>query len=258
MKLHSTLSLALRKTLAPFGLRAIKTTPNKVRGIDPLLDLRYLIQHKAAPVIFDIGANEGETVTEFSRHFPDARIFAFEPFDACFQALKVKFQSRPKITVENLALGETAGTAQLNTFSGSNMNSLLQFDRQEENVLKDFFSPTGNAAVRLDTVDAYCSRNGIAHIDILKTDTQGYDLHVLKGASGMLQQQRITTLLLEVNFIPMYKNQARFHDLHEFLSSHGYRLVDFYNQEQPNGYTAWCDACYIATSATATLSDTGR
>ena len=131
------------------------------------------------------------------------------------------------------------------------MNSLLQLDEQPENVLKDVFKKTGTAVVQLDTIDDYCARNRVKQIDILKSDTQGYDLNVLKGAAKMLKQHQIKTIVLEVNFIPMYKGQPSFQELHEYLSSMEYRLVDFYNQEQPNGYTAWCDACYVVADIAA-------
>jgi hypothetical protein len=72
---------------------------------------------------------------------------------------------------------------------------------------------------------------------------------VLKGAAKLLAAHRITTVQLEVNFVPMYAGQARFDELHEFLTSFGYRLVDFYNQLRTCGYTAWCDACYVAPEA---------
>jgi hypothetical protein len=68
--------------------------------------------------------------------------------------------------------------------------------------------------------------------------------HVLRGATRMLTQQSVKTILLEVNFIPMYKGQPSFIEIHEFVSSFGYRLVDFYNQaRKEDGYTGWCDAC---------------
>jgi hypothetical protein len=88
----------------------------------------------------------------------------------------------------------------------------------------------------------------IPRIDLLKVDTQGYDLQVLKGATKLLAARRIKTVLLEVNFVPMYQRQATFLELHAFISSFGYRLVDFYNQQRSDGYTAWGDACYVATS----------
>ena len=40
---------------------------------------------------------------------------------------------------------------------------------------------TGEVDVSVITLDDYCSELGIARVDLLKIDTQGYDLEVLKG-----------------------------------------------------------------------------
>jgi FkbM family methyltransferase len=36
--------------------------------------------------------------------------------------------------------------------------------------------------VTVTTLDEYCAANGIERIDLLKNDTQGYELEVLRGA----------------------------------------------------------------------------
>jgi FkbM family methyltransferase len=249
MNARNSLVLLLRRLLEPLDIRIVKLTPDKVRGIDPVRDLAFLIGRKANPVVFDVGANDGETVTEFLRTFPKARVVAFEPHTACCEILARKFRDQSTVSIENVALGATHGTSELNLFSGNRMNSLLRFDDTPGNVMTNSFTSTGTVEVRVETLDAYCAEHGVEQIDILKTDTQGFDLQVLKGAAKLLAAHRITTVQLEVNFVPMYAGQARFDELHEFLTSFGYRLVDFYNQLRTGGYTAWCDACYVAPAA---------
>lgn len=56
------------------------------------------------------------------------------------------------------------------------------------------------AKVRLDTVDAFCAEQGIEHIDLLKTDTEGYETSVLRGANSMFEQGRIDFDLAECDF----------------------------------------------------------
>ena len=46
---------------------------------------------------------------------------------------------------------------------------------------------TTEVPVRVETLDGYCERHGIDSIDLLKVDTQGYDLNVLKGAAGRMR-----------------------------------------------------------------------
>ena len=251
MNLRNSLSLLARNCLSVVGLRLVRLSTNKVRGIDPLLDLKSILGGIQHPVIFDVGANDGEMATEFLQHFPHAKLVAFEPFHDCYELLRKIFGARPNIRIEKAALGSTSGTASLNVFSGHRMNSLLDMDQDPENIMRDKFVKTGTEQVSVDTLDEFCSRNKIDHIDALKIDTQGYDLNVLKGASRLLGEHRVKAVLLEVNFIPMYEGQPTFVDIHAFLSSLGYQLVDFYNHTRQNGYVAWCDACYFARGHTA-------
>jgi len=204
----------------------------------------------AAPLTLQIGANDGEMLQDFLRVFPAARVVAFEPYAPCCEILERKFRNRPNVRIQNVALGAERGTSRLNLYSGNRMNSLLRLDDDPGNVMAQSFAPTGTAEVRVETLDAFCAASDIPRIDILKIDTQGFDLQVLKGAAQLLEARRIKTVLLEVNFVPMYERQASFPELHQLLTEAGYRFVDFYNQRRNDGYTAWCDACYVAPDPT--------
>src|SRR5689334_18893057 len=46
---------------------------------------------KSNPVIFDLGANRGDTVATYRELFPKANIYAFEPFPGSFDCLKGRF-----------------------------------------------------------------------------------------------------------------------------------------------------------------------
>jgi hypothetical protein len=59
----------------------------------------------------------------------------------------------------------------------------------------------GGPTVQVTTLDAFCNRERIASIDILKTDTEGYDARVLSGARRMLSEKRIHCVVSEVGFI---------------------------------------------------------
>ena len=60
------------------------------RGIDWVWDLRRLCVGGGAPMVFDIGANEGQTTVQVLRHFPNATVHAFEPVRNTFNILQQK------------------------------------------------------------------------------------------------------------------------------------------------------------------------
>jgi FkbM family methyltransferase len=247
MTIRNLVNLGIRNFFGLFKLRLIRLSPTKIRGIDPLVDVAFLLGNKRDPLCVDVGANDGETAANFLKQFPGAKLIAFEPFEQCCQILRSKFATNSNVRVETLALGASTGRTYLNLYSADRMNSLLQLDPMPENIMKSKFSHKGTADICVDTLDHFCRANTIYYIDVMKVDTQGYDLNVLKGASSLLKEQRVHVILLEINFIPMYRHQPSFTDLHEFLVSNGYRFVDFYNQVHHRGYTAWCDACYVAS-----------
>lgn len=245
---RNSLIILLQRFLSPLNLRLVKLNADKVRGIDVMRDLSFLLEGKREPIVFDVGANDGETTQDFLRVFPAARVVAFEPYAKCCAELEEKFRGRPNVRVQNVALGAARGSSLLHLYSGNRMNSLLALDEDPANPMRQGFTATGTAEVRLEALDAFCADHGFTYVDVLKIDTQGYDLQVLKGAAKLLQARRIRTVLLEANFVPMYQRQASFGELHEFLSSCGYRLVDLYNPMRTGGFTAWCDVCYVAAS----------
>ena len=232
--------------LDTLDLRLVRLATDQVRGHDPYRDLAWLLRRRPHPVILDVGANDGETVATFLRRFPDARILAFEPYAPLYQRLRRRFRHATTVETLNVALGATSGTARLHLYSGHRMNSLLRLDADPANPMASGFAEKGSVSVPVATVDDVARERRLPRIDILKVDTQGYDLEVLRGAGSQLAARRVGAVLLEVNFVPMYERQASFTELHAFLSGHGYRLVDFYNHQRSAGVTAWCDACYAA------------
>jgi hypothetical protein len=100
--------------------------------------------------------------------------------------------------------------------------------------------------VDVTTVDDFCRQEGIEGIDVLKADTQGYELNVLRGASDLMRRNRIGALVLETNFVPHYEGQALFPEIHSHLSDRGFQLVGLYQPSRSHVYSLnWCDALFI-------------
>jgi FkbM family methyltransferase len=166
--------------------------------------------------IFDVGANVGQSATAFATSFPNAIIHSFEPFPAPFHELEttsIRFTGR--ITPWQLALGdqEIAIETSVDPISNSQLNMV---------------SPgSGGATIEVTTLDAFCYRERITSIDILKTDTEGYDARVLRGAGRMLSEKRIHCIVSEVGFVGD-RHHTPFEHVYEFLNSYGYQLAGLY------------------------------
>jgi hypothetical protein len=87
---------------------------------------------------------------------------------------------------------------------------------------------TTTEQITVDTIDSFCSENGIEHIDILKTDTEGYDIEVLRGAEGMLKRGRVSLVVAECTFDSADTRHTSFFALHEVLAARGFLFFGLY------------------------------
>lgn len=148
-------------------------------------------------VLFDVGANDGDTAVQFRRAFPNAKIFAFEPNKETYELLLSNCRT-DNIVCENIALGEFEETRELVRYHNDPVTphaSLYQdvfLNLHMENQIE-------KSKVRLTTLDNYTNEHKIDYIDFLKIDTEGHDLFVLKGATTLLNENRIGLIQFEFN-----------------------------------------------------------
>jgi FkbM family methyltransferase len=193
--------------------------------------------------IFDVGANGGEITSKYADLFPEAKVFAFEPFPDSFTILESKFSGNKRIQCFQLAIGAVDSKGTLFVNRNVDTNSLLSSgkmglssDQQVENV--------GSIQVIIGTIDTFCLERHIESIDILKLDIQGGELSALMGAKELLSRRRIRLIYTEAYFKKQYEDQPLFHDISKFLGQYGYQLQDLYNPIYGKGNLVWCDAIF--------------
>lgn len=93
-----------------------------------------------------------------------------------------------------------------------------------------FVSHEAQEKVPIETLDSFCERNGISHIDFLKIDTEGFDLNIMLGAGGMLARHCVDLVQAEVLMNADNKYHVPFSDVRQHLESFGYRLFGIYEQ----------------------------
>ncbi len=221
-----------------------------VFGKNPFADI-----HKLATDVprlgFDVGANEGQTAGELRRIFSEARIYCFEPYEAAFRTLQRRLGGDPRFCLEPIALGDNKGEATLYENAQSVTNSLLP-NAPEAHLFQPtaYAIPMGQSKVAITTLDDFCKERTIPRIDFLKIDCQGYDLRILQGARKHLTEHRISFIVVEMLFAPLYTGQANFHEIYGFLTGFGYRLVGLYAiHRSPAGDILWCDALFRCKTA---------
>ncbi len=213
------------------------------------------------PVVFDVGANLGNTITEFQSWWPGAEVHGFEPQAECWPELDALAASSARIHVNKFALGdsdndnETFYTHDLTSgqsgFHRVNMDSRdsLNLDklRREAQGSVQAYSETLNheRQVSIRRMDSYMSNAGIGRVDLLKIDTQGYEPEVLAGAGDRLADIRV--VITELMFYDFYERSLSFSDLEKHLLPAGFRLYDIshISKNPLNGRTDWVDVIYF-------------
>jgi len=217
-----------------------------VRGFRP--KDAYVDQHMLLPdakVIFDIGANQGQTSRRYRALFQSAQIHAFEPFAEAYDVLARQFRGDSHAICVQQALGAAPERRQLHVYEASVINSLMPFVREAGGFVPMDTSLKKTLDVNVTTLDDYCAVNAIENIDILKMDTQGAELDILCGAKRMLSEGRISIIFSEHIFVPVYDGQAEFHEVLLELARAGFALFDFYSfVYAPSGQVKWGDALY--------------
>jgi FkbM family methyltransferase len=199
-----------------------------------------------AKVIFDVGANRGQTLECLHPFFKNAHFYCFEPDPQTFEHLVSSAKLMDRVSTFNLALGMSDGSQVLYTNEASEGNSLLRVSPNFHEKIPGWLKGRGETQVLVSSVDSFCKQYNIESIDLLKLDTQGYEANVLRGAASLLAQRAVKAIFSEVLFSEYYEGQAYFDDVYAVLKSNGYRLVDLYQKfHLKEGPLATCDALFI-------------
>ena len=197
-------------------------------------------------VIFDVGAYIGETARKYREIFPGSVVYCFEPFPDSFQ--KIQQLSNDKlIKPYQIAFSDTVGTKKLNINTDLSCNSFFPIAKQGKRYYPKSSENVETVEVSTTTIDNFCEKENIQHIDILKLDVEGAEILTLKGACDKLSKQEISLIYTEVTFISHYENACMFHELADFLFQYNYTLFNFYGlKSAKNGQLRWGNAIFLS------------
>lgn len=243
----------INATLARFGYNFVRLPRpwHQLQGRDWVADAKRLIGSCESMVLMDVGANTGQTCLTLARAFPRAKIFSFEPFPEAFTALEANTRGFSNLTPINAALGANAGELNLHVNANHQTNSFLPATSCSarwlpENLIRNINS----IKVPVLTLDEFCTARDIESINVLKIDTQGYELQVLQGARRMLERQRVGLVYVEVQFAPLYDGQPSFIEVYDLLEQHNLTFVGFYGASySEHNRLLWADALFAADMA---------
>ena len=194
-----------------------------------LLKARRNLESGERFVLFDVGASKGDYIgiaLETSELRPLV-VHAFEPSGIAFESLMSRWGSRDDVVLNRVGLSNTSGTRLLHADApGSTLASLSRRDLRHIGL-----TMTHSEEVPVQTLENYCSANGVQRIDLLKVDVEGHELEVFEGARELLTNGGVRMATFEFGGTDI-DVRAYFRDFFHFFRDHGMELYRI----TPSGY----------------------
>lgn len=218
MNLRETVKLFV-PPIALHAVRAVRSRKNRnMKSHDfshldePFRTIKSKVPNQEFNVIFDVGANVGQSTFAYARVLPRAKIFAFEPFPDTFDILKEAIGQRNRIFAYNLALSSSCGTQTMSALGDSSMYRICDGDTK------------GGVQIESTTVEKFCAQHEIDHVDFMKIDTEGHDLAVLRGCGAYIKNVDFIMCEASANRYNRFHNS--FLEIFDYMSDHGFYLFD--------------------------------
>ena len=130
--LKKIIKLALEKI--GYQIAPIDLIPTSRFGVDSVFDINRILADpklssrlpkKQFNVVFDVGANIGQTSMKLALSYPSARIYAFEPVEETFSKLKANVNEFPSISCYQAGFGNTIETKKIFVYESSLLSSFI-------------------------------------------------------------------------------------------------------------------------------------
>ncbi len=194
-------------------------------------DARYahLLRIRDIGQILDVGANTGQYGSLLRTDFGyRGRILSFEPLSAAHAALTARAAADPLQlwdVAPRTALGAVNGTTTIHVAGNSVSSSILPMEPSHESAAPKSIG-RGVEEIAISRLDDIVRERGIPidHHMLLKIDTQGYELEVLKGAEATVAGAGV--IQAEMSFQPLYEGQPLFDEVYAYLATRGFTVFD--------------------------------
>tara|TARA_B110000503_G_scaffold23182_1_gene36106 strand:- start:20189 stop:21019 length:831 start_codon:yes stop_codon:yes gene_type:complete len=171
---------------------------------------------KEKKILFDVGCFKGKwslhAWEKLKQKKINAKIFAFEPTSSTYDFLKIKFKNYKNILLNKVALSNTSGVKDFFIFGKmTGINTLVS--NKNTSVIK----------VNTLTLDEFVEKNNIKNILFVKSDAEGYDFSIIKGATKSFNNKIIDFWQFEYNH-RWIDNRHYLKDVFIFFEGSNYKI----------------------------------
>ncbi len=207
------------RTLRACGYDLLKYSPNNFVSLRRAM----LLRSQNIELVLDIGANEGVYPIELRETGYQGQIISFEPLPQSFSLLKQCSSKDPLWECENMAIGDSDGTIDINISGRKTSSSILPMTDIHVQAMPSS-ATVGRKKVKIAKLDSLSGKLfNSAKRTCLKIDVQGYEKHVFQGAEKVLMQTHV--IELELSLLPLYENSLLMNEMLEYLKKISFVLV---------------------------------
>ena len=182
--------------------------------------------------VIDVGAHQGEFIVKLSKLFNVKNALSFEPNPKVFKILNNKtndLQNKNVLKTFNLGLGENNKTELLNVNIDTSSSSINKLNEESNYFIRkyrilNFFKNkniTKPVQIKVEKLSNILKKYEVNQIDLLKIDTEGYELSVLKGVINNLKD--IKVIYFEHHFDDMIIKKYKLDDIHSLLIANNFK-----------------------------------
>lgn len=169
-------------------------------------------------VIIDVGANVGAYSKSIRNANRTVQIHAFEPHPKTYLKLTKNVASL-NVGTYNVAVGSGAGKLQLFDYADEDGSSHASLYRDViEHIHKE---QSTKHEVEVISLDSFVVDHGIERVALLKIDTEGHELEVLKGFLRFIKTNQVELIQFEFNEMNIV-SKVSFRDFWELLPNYDF------------------------------------
>ena len=199
------------------ALRGLEIRPIPPQGLEP-----YVLAGAGAPVpggavLFDVGANIGQTAGFLADNYPSSRVVAFEPVSSTHATLSQAMRGKANVECIHTGVSDAPGTLTMSATPDSQVNRVVEAPAEG----------VATEQVPCITLDWFAEEGGLDNVFLLKTDTEGHDVAVLAGARRLLRSS-VRVVFCECGLKADDIDHTPLVDVQAFLAEFGFVLRSFY------------------------------
>lgn len=165
-------------------------------------------------IVFDVGANTGQSAKEFVVTFPKAAVHSFEPIRATFDKLAEATANLDRVVSHYCGLTDIRREGKMLSV-GTSVSNMVVDDKTDGE---------STELVQLLRGDEFCQENSVDRINYLKIDTEGHDLAVLHGFDTMLRKLRVDFVEAEVSLNHRNPKHVPLEQVKSYLEERNYHI----------------------------------